>query len=77
MIKRIIRFSAENRILVVAAVIVALAGAWWTMRNIPLDALPGGAPKPAPAPASAATASEPPPPPPPAAAADPHAGHRH
>jgi Cu(I)/Ag(I) efflux system membrane protein CusA/SilA len=40
MIKRIIRFSAENRHLVVAATIVALAGAFWTMRNIPLDALP-------------------------------------
>src|SRR5512142_2376684 len=40
MIKRILRFSAENRYLVVAAVLVALAGAWWTMRNIPLDALP-------------------------------------
>ncbi|HEY6002904.1 MAG TPA: CusA/CzcA family heavy metal efflux RND transporter [Anaeromyxobacter sp.] len=40
MIKRIIRFSAENKHLVVAATIVALAGAFWTMRNIPLDALP-------------------------------------
>jgi Cu(I)/Ag(I) efflux system membrane protein CusA/SilA len=40
MIKRIIRFSAENRYLVIAATIVALAGAWWAMRNIPLDALP-------------------------------------
>ena len=40
MIKRIIAFSAENRILVVAATIVALVGAFWTMQNIPLDALP-------------------------------------
>jgi copper/silver efflux system protein len=40
MIKRIIRFSAENRYLVIAATIAALAGAFWTMRNIPLDALP-------------------------------------
>ncbi|HET7827147.1 MAG TPA: CusA/CzcA family heavy metal efflux RND transporter [Anaeromyxobacter sp.] len=40
MIKRIIRFSAENKYLVVAALVVALAGAWWSMRNIPLDALP-------------------------------------
>ena len=40
MIKRVIRFSAENRYLVVAAILVALAGAWWAMRNIPLDALP-------------------------------------
>lgn len=40
MIKRIIRFSAENRYLVIAATIVALVFAWWSMRNIPLDALP-------------------------------------
>ena len=40
MIRRIIRFSAENEYAVVAATLVALAGAWWTMRNIPLDALP-------------------------------------
>jgi Cu(I)/Ag(I) efflux system membrane protein CusA/SilA len=40
MIKRIIRFSAENRFLVVGAVLAALVAASWTMRNIPLDALP-------------------------------------
>jgi len=40
MIQRVIRFSAENRYLVIAATIAALAGAYWTMRNIPLDALP-------------------------------------
>jgi len=40
MIKAIIRFSANNRYLVIAAALVALAGAWWSMRNIPLDALP-------------------------------------
>src|SRR5574342_544751 len=40
MIKRVIRFSAENRWLVIAATIAALAGALWTMKNIPLDALP-------------------------------------
>src|SRR5512133_1005680 len=40
MIKRIIRFSAENRYLVIAGVIVVLALSVWTMRNIPLDALP-------------------------------------
>ncbi len=40
MIKKIIRFSAENRYLVIAATGVALAIALWTMRNIPLDALP-------------------------------------
>ncbi len=40
MIKRIIRFSAENRYLVIAAGIVLLVIAWWSMRNIPIDALP-------------------------------------
>jgi len=40
MIKGIIRFSAENKYLVVAATIVALVGSIWAMRNIPLDALP-------------------------------------
>ena len=40
MIKRIITFSAENRFLVTAAMIVALAAAVWSMKNIPLDALP-------------------------------------
>jgi len=39
-IKRIIRFSAENRYLVIAGTIVALVFAWWSMRTIPLDALP-------------------------------------
>jgi Cu(I)/Ag(I) efflux system membrane protein CusA/SilA len=40
MIKRIIRFSAENKYLVIAAVIVVLGLSAWTMKNIPLDALP-------------------------------------
>jgi Cu(I)/Ag(I) efflux system membrane protein CusA/SilA len=40
MIKRIIRFSAENRYLVIAGTIVALGFAWYSMRTIPLDALP-------------------------------------
>jgi len=40
MIKRIIGFSAENRYLVIAGTIVALVLAWWSMRTIPLDALP-------------------------------------
>ena len=40
MIKAIIRFSAHNKYLVIAATLVALAGAWWTMKNISLDALP-------------------------------------
>jgi Cu(I)/Ag(I) efflux system membrane protein CusA/SilA len=40
MIKGVIRFSAENKYLVIAGVIVLLALSVWTMRNIPLDALP-------------------------------------
>jgi Cu(I)/Ag(I) efflux system membrane protein CusA/SilA len=40
MIKRIIRFSAENRFLVIGAVGALLAISVWSMRNIPLDALP-------------------------------------
>src|SRR6266540_4219827 len=40
MIKRIIRFSAENKYLVIAGVVVVLALSAWTMKNIPLDALP-------------------------------------
>ncbi len=40
MIKRVIRFSAENRYLVLASAIVLLVIAWWSIRNIPLDALP-------------------------------------
>src|SRR5512138_3389030 len=40
MIKAIIRFSAENKYLVVAATVVALLGSYWAMRNIALDALP-------------------------------------
>jgi Cu(I)/Ag(I) efflux system membrane protein CusA/SilA len=40
LLKRIIRFSAENRGLVIAGTLIALAVAYWTMRHIPLDALP-------------------------------------
>ena len=40
MLQRVIRFSAENKYLVIAATIVALCVAYWSMRNIPLDALP-------------------------------------
>jgi len=40
MIRSIIRFSAENRYLVVAATLVALVVAAWTMNRIALDALP-------------------------------------
>src|SRR5512140_1938890 len=40
MIQRIIRFCAVNRYLVIAGAIVSLLFAWWSMRTIPLDALP-------------------------------------
>ncbi len=40
MIKNIIRLSASNRYLVIAGTVVALVFAWWSMRTIPLDALP-------------------------------------
>jgi len=40
MIKAVIRFSAHNRFLVIGATLVALGFAWWSMRTIPLDALP-------------------------------------
>jgi len=39
-LKAIIRFSAENKYLVVAGVAAVLALSFWTMRHIPLDALP-------------------------------------
>jgi Cu(I)/Ag(I) efflux system membrane protein CusA/SilA len=39
-LKRIIRFSAENKFLVIAGALVAIAAAYVAMRNIPLDALP-------------------------------------
>jgi Cu(I)/Ag(I) efflux system membrane protein CusA/SilA len=39
-LQRIIRFSAENRWLVIAASVILLAISFWTMRAIPLDALP-------------------------------------
>jgi len=39
-LKRIIRFSAENKFLVIAGTLVAIAAAYVAMRNIPLDALP-------------------------------------
>jgi Cu(I)/Ag(I) efflux system membrane protein CusA/SilA len=39
-LKRIIRFSAENKFLVIAATLIAVVAAYFAMRNIPLDALP-------------------------------------
>ena len=40
MIRRIIRFSAEQRWVVLTCAIVLLGISFWTMRTIPLDALP-------------------------------------
>ncbi len=40
MIRRIIRFSATNRLLVLTCTVVALVLAAWAMRRVPLDALP-------------------------------------
>src|ERR1700693_491987 len=40
MIKRIIRFSAENRVLVLMAVAVAVLYGIYTVRHIPVDAIP-------------------------------------
>jgi Cu(I)/Ag(I) efflux system membrane protein CusA/SilA len=40
LLQRIIRFSAANRWLVMAASVVMITMAFWTMRNIPMDALP-------------------------------------
>jgi Cu(I)/Ag(I) efflux system membrane protein CusA/SilA len=39
-INRIISFSATNRFLVLIFAAVALVGAWWAVRAIPLDAIP-------------------------------------
>jgi Cu(I)/Ag(I) efflux system membrane protein CusA/SilA len=40
MIGHVIRFSANNKYIVIGASIVLLSIAWWSMRTIPLDALP-------------------------------------
>ena len=40
MIQKIIRFSAQNRFLVLAVTALLLALSVWSMRRIPLDALP-------------------------------------
>ena len=40
MITRIIEFSAHNRALVLLLTAVALVGAWLSIRNIPVDAIP-------------------------------------
>src|SRR5262245_32457147 len=40
MIERVIEFSARNRFLVLVLTAAALVGATWTVRHIPLDAIP-------------------------------------
>ena len=40
MIERIVEFSAKNKVFVVAAVFIAVAGAFYAIKNIPLDAIP-------------------------------------
>lgn len=40
MINRIIDFSANNRLLVFASVVAAMVLGWWSLKRIPLDAIP-------------------------------------
>ena len=40
MINRIIEFSAQNRLIVFILVAAGILGGWWSMMNVPLDALP-------------------------------------
>src|SRR5690349_3089364 len=40
MINRIIEFSARNRMLVMLLVTAAAAAGWWSLKTIPLDAIP-------------------------------------
>lgn len=40
MINRIIEFSAKNRFFVILVAVAAALGGWWSMRNVPLDAIP-------------------------------------
>ena len=40
MIRAVIRFSAENRLLVIGATLVALVFSWRAMKTMPLDAIP-------------------------------------
>ena len=40
MIARLIGFSARNRALVLVCTAAALVVAWWSVRTIPLDAIP-------------------------------------
>ncbi|MBI3088604.1 MAG: efflux RND transporter permease subunit [Candidatus Omnitrophica bacterium] len=40
MVEKLIEFSARNKFLVIIFVVATLVGAVWSMRNIPLDAIP-------------------------------------
>ncbi|HOG17143.1 MAG TPA: CusA/CzcA family heavy metal efflux RND transporter [Syntrophales bacterium] len=40
MINRIIDFSAENKLIVFLIVAAAAVAGWWSMKNVPLDAIP-------------------------------------
>src|SRR5512135_439583 len=40
MINRIIDFSANNRIIIFILVTMAAIAGWWSMRSLPLDAIP-------------------------------------
>lgn len=40
MIRKIIDFSAKNKFVVFLLVGVAVAGGWWSLKNVPLDAIP-------------------------------------
>jgi Cu(I)/Ag(I) efflux system membrane protein CusA/SilA len=40
MIERIIEYSARNRGLVLLATLIAIGLAWWSLRQVPLDAIP-------------------------------------
>ncbi len=39
-VEKVIEFSAHNKFLILTFVVVAMMGAVWSMRNIPLDAIP-------------------------------------
>ena len=40
MIHRVIEFSAHNKFFVILVTVVAIIGASWAVKNIPLDAIP-------------------------------------
>ena len=40
MISRIIDFCIENKVLVFSVIAIACVAGWWSMKNLPLDAIP-------------------------------------